>query len=76
MAKEAMVPLNLRVPQSMLDQVDERAAALGHDRSEFIRNAISCLLEIGRPQSVEMRLADLEWRLSKLEAPQVITDDV
>jgi len=66
MAKDAMVPINLRVPQSMLDRLDEMAVLLGRDRSDCIRSAISGFLEVG-PRSVEVRLADLERRLSSLE---------
>lgn len=61
-----MVPINLRVPQRMLAQIDERAASLGRDRSEFIRSAISSLLE-SAPPSMEMRLDDLERRISAVE---------
>lgn len=66
MAKDPMVPINLRVPQRMLAQIDERAASLGRDRSEFIRSAISSLLE-SAPPSMEMRLDDLERRISAVE---------
>ena len=34
-------PVNLRVPQSLLDEVDDAAAAVGVSRSEFIRDALS-----------------------------------
>ncbi len=66
MAKDPMVPINLRVPQSLLDQIDEKVARLGSDRSDFIRRAISCLLQNGA-DSFEQRLADLERRVSDLE---------
>lgn len=67
MAKDPMVPINLRVPQSMLEQIDAHVAQLGRDRSDFIRSAISCGLENGA-QSIEQRLAALERRLSAVEA--------
>lgn len=69
MAKDPMVPINLRVPQSMLYEIDARAALLGRDRSDVIRSAISRLLESG-PRSVEERLAGLERRMSAVENPK------
>lgn len=66
MAKDPMVPINLRVPQSMLAEIDERVAQVGRDRSDFIRSAISCFLEISL-QSVEQRLGAMERRLAAVE---------
>ena len=64
--KDPMVPVNLRVPQSLLERLDESAALLNRDRSDCIRSAITRFLDSG-PQSVEDRLADLERRLSAVE---------
>ena len=69
MAKDPMVPINLRVPQSMLDEIDARGALLGRDRSDVIRSAISRLLE-SSSRSVEERLAGLERRMSAVENPK------
>lgn len=66
MTKDAMVPINLRVPQSMLDSLDQTAALLNRDRSDCIRTAIANFLDL-RPQSVEQRLAEAERRLDALD---------
>lgn len=65
MAKEPMVPLNLRVPGSLLHQLDERAEHLKRDRSECIREAIEAWL-VGQPRSLEARVATLERRVSEI----------
>lgn len=67
MAKEPMVPLNLRVPGSLLQQVDERAQQLNRDRSECIREAMEAWL-VAQPRSLELRLATLERRVAELAA--------
>ena len=67
MAKEPMVPLNLRIPGSLLHQLDERAEHLKRDRSDCIREAIEAWL-VARPRSLEERVATLERRVSELAA--------
>ncbi len=67
MAKEPMVPLNLRVPGSLLKQLDERAAQLSKDRSECIRVAIEAWL-VDLPRSLEARVETLERCVAELSA--------
>lgn len=67
MAKEPMVPLNLRVPGSLLQQLDERAGDLNRERSDCIREAIEAWL-IAQPRSLEARVETLERRMTELAA--------
>ncbi|WP_409449553.1 MULTISPECIES: ribbon-helix-helix protein, CopG family [unclassified Brevundimonas] len=67
MAREPMVPLNLRVPSGLLQQLDERATVLNRDRSECIREAIEAWL-VPQPRSLEARVEKLEGRMAELEA--------
>lgn len=67
MAREPMVPMNLRVPGTLLQQLDERARDLNRDRSECIREAIEAWL-VAQPRSLEARVETLERRMAELEA--------
>jgi predicted transcriptional regulator len=67
MAREPMVPMNLRVPGTLLQQLDERARDLNRDRSGCIREAIEAWL-VAQPRSLEARVETLERHMAELEA--------
>lgn len=67
MARDPMVPLNLRVPGDLLRQLDERADDLNRERSDCIREAIEAWL-VPQPRSLEARVETLERRVAELAA--------
>lgn len=74
MPRKTLVPLNIRISESLMTSLRERADHEGADISKVVRDALSNYLE-NPSLSVVQRLATLERRVSSLENSRSNSDD-
>ena len=60
MATKRFVPINLRLPESLIRESDKLAEAEGSNRSELVRNALRSYIE--RRQKLQIAYALVEQR--------------
>lgn len=58
MAKNRFVPINLRLPQSLIEESDKLAELEGSNRSELFRNALRSYIERRRKLQAVYSLAE------------------